>query len=136
MTVAFLSSISLPSGVFARRDQEERPGRAEALDVGRAALLELEPVGGETAERLAHVDAARLAVRFHARGGIHGVAPDIVGEARIADDARCRRTAMDADPHPQLVAAERRLLADQLHHCKRKPAHGGGALHGTAAEAG
>src|SRR5215468_1541142 len=104
MTVAFLSSVSFPSDVFARPDQKERPGRAKALDVGRAALLELEPVGDELAERLAHVDATRLAVRLHARGGIHGVAPDIVGEARIADDARCCRAAMDTDAQPQLMA--------------------------------
>src|SRR5262245_1130651 len=43
---------------------------------------------------------------------------------------------MDADAQPQLMAAERWLLADHLHHRERKPAHGCGALDRTAAETG
>src|SRR5262249_9067213 len=61
-------------------DQKERPGRADALDVGCAALLEYELIGRKGAERLAHLDAAGLAIGLHARGGVHRIAPHIVGE--------------------------------------------------------
>src|SRR4051812_26255312 len=84
----------------ANAHQKECPRGAEALDVGRAALLEHERVGREVAKRLAHVDTAGLAVRLHTRSGIHRVAPHVVGKAGIADDARGRRPAMDADPKP------------------------------------
>src|SRR5512145_3283266 len=60
--------------------QEERPGRAEALEIGGAALLELEFAPGQLAERLAHLDAAGQAVRLHARGEVHRIAPHVVGE--------------------------------------------------------
>src|SRR5262245_54460669 len=117
-------------------DQEKRPRLADAPDGGRAAPLEHEPVGGELAERLADMDAARLAVRLHARGGVHSIAPDVVGEAGIADHARSRRPAVDADAQPEPAAAERRLPADEVNHCEAKARNGDGALLWAALETG
>ena len=72
------------------------------------------------AERLAHLDAARRSVRFHARGDVHGVAPDVVGKARVADHAGGRRPAMDADAQIELAAAERRVRRVRLQHRERE----------------
>ena len=117
------------------RSQKIAAHRADALEVGGAALLELEMVARRGAEALADMDAAGLAVRFHARGKVHRVAPDVVGEARIADDAGGGRAAMDADAHLELAPAERRLAVDRLEHRQREPADRDRALGGAAVEA-
>src|SRR5262249_37454049 len=109
-----------PSTLRALADQEVRPGRANSLDVGRAALLEHEPISRKVAERLAHLDAAGLAIRLHARGCVHRIAPDVVGKAGVADHAGGGRAAMDADAQAKLAAAERRLAGDLIHHGERQ----------------
>ena len=58
--------------------EKERRPHPKALDLGRAALFEHERVPGQIAECFAHLDAAGLAVGFHARCGVHRIAPDIV----------------------------------------------------------
>src|SRR5262249_44636855 len=68
-----------------RRLQKVRAGGADALDLRFPALDEAEHVDGEIPKRFAHLDAAGLAVGFHARCGIHRIAPHIIGEASVSD---------------------------------------------------
>ena len=52
---------------------------------------------------LGDLDSTSAAMRFHARGGVHGVAPDIVEKLAGAYDAGHRRTGVDADAHCKLL---------------------------------
>src|SRR5258705_6344904 len=72
--------------LVAQSHQKVCPGGAEPFDVGRAALLEHEMIRCKIAEHLAYLDAPALAMRFHARGRVHCITPDVVGEARVAND--------------------------------------------------
>src|SRR5882672_1308815 len=103
-----------------RADQKIGSRSTDTLEFGYAPLLEDECVCGEVAERLAHLDTAGLAIGFHARGGVHRVAPDVVGEPRVADDTGGGRPAVDADAQPQPPPSKRRLLADGLAHDQRQ----------------
>src|ERR1700741_4002347 len=85
-------------------------------------------VGSEIAERLADLDAPGLTMRFHARGNVHGITPDVVGKASIADHTRGRRAAMDAGTQAELAVTERRLPIDLLHHRQRQTTDRDGAL--------
>src|SRR5437870_4016334 len=78
-----------PLGLSRLRAHEKKgPHRTDALEIAAAALLEVERILGQLAIDIAHLDAARHALRFHARGDIYGVAPNIVGESRGSDNAR------------------------------------------------
>ena len=59
--------------------------------------------------RFGDADAVRDAGGFDALGRIHRVAPDVVGEFVLADDAGDDRSGVDADPH--LPGRQAQLLA-------------------------
>ncbi len=55
-------------------------------------------------DRLGHLDLADLAERFHAAGGVHGVAPEVVNELPPADHPGDHRPAVEPDAHPRARA--------------------------------
>src|SRR5262249_51565674 len=126
----------LRSGFIARPDQKERPGRAETFDIGRAAFLEHKMLSGKIVERLTDLDAPGFTMRFHARGDVYRIAPDVVGKAGIADHACGRRAAMDAGAQAELAAPERWLLRDHFHHGKRQMTDRDGTLDLPSIESG
>ena len=78
---------------------------AEAAYLGFAAFFKLERITGRVAECVADMNTAGNALRFHARGHVHGIPPQIIGNARTADHARNRGAGMDADAQPQATGA-------------------------------
>ena len=110
---------------FVRPDQAESLALAEALEVDRAARLDLEILADQRAEIVVEQDLHRLGDRLHARGEVHARAEDVVDVLLHADDRADDRPAGDADPAlPFLVsrpaplanvpAAQERHLGDVL----------------------
>src|SRR5437868_2414596 len=90
-------------------NNKKRMHLTHALEIGGAALLEHEGVFGQLAIRLADLNAAGHALGLQARGGIHRIAPDIVRESRVSDNAGRCLPAMDSDAHRKPLPGKRRL---------------------------
>ena len=86
-----------PIGLLSRSFQDVGRQLSAALDLHRVRRAELEAIPQELVGRLCHLDLARGAVRLHAAGHVHGVAPKIVAELFRADDTGNHRAAVDAD---------------------------------------
>ena len=70
-----------------------------------AAVLALEAVLDELVGGAADVHFTGLTAAFHAAGGVHGIAPDVVGELALAHHACHHRTGVHADAQdPRLLA--------------------------------
>ncbi len=79
--------------------EEIHLGRGLALDLERAARLGLEQLAGIVERARGDVDAPGRARRLEPLRQVHGVAPDVEGEAPLADDAGNRAAGVDADAH-------------------------------------
>ena len=97
-------------------DQKGRHGPV-ALQVDRAARLQLELLAEEAVCRLADLDSTRHALLLQAAGHVHRVAPDVEGNLALADDPAHRDSRMDADPEIDRAqrASVTRCLID---HCQ------------------
>ena len=86
----------------------QKPGtrRADATNLNDATLVETERILDERAKRVGDLNSAWLAVRFHTRGRVYGITPDVVGESGVSDEA-CRGAAW-------LVASEMADRADDV----------------------
>src|SRR5258707_6873033 len=81
-----------------RQRQEIRARRSQPLELDRAAILQL-IARAETPRRLVrHLDAAGRAGALQPAGRVDRIAPQIVAEFVLADDAGADRPGMDADP--------------------------------------
>ena len=81
-------------------------GVAGALDHDRALRPAVERVLDQFVGAAGDLDRAALALRFHAAGDVHDVAPQIVDELLAADHARHHRPGVDADAEGEPPTAE------------------------------
>src|SRR5437870_2544191 len=70
-----------------RADQQVDSHLPLALHLDCAALAQLKPMSQAFVGPLGHLDRAGQRVRFHAAGGVDGVAPKVVAELRSPDHA-------------------------------------------------
>src|SRR5205807_5482326 len=94
-----------------------------ALDVEGAARLEGEEVLQPLVDRPRHLDRIGQAVRFHAAGKVHRVAPQVVDVLALADHAGHHRAAVDADAQAHRHAMLHRVLAGDVDHADRHAHH-------------
>nr|WP_232372664.1 hypothetical protein [Acuticoccus mangrovi] len=94
--------------------QEEGLDLAEPLHRQPAPRRHEEARPQEIGGARRHLDAAGQRVAFHPRGGVHGVAPEVVGEARPTDDAGDHRAGVEPDAHPQGAAVEAAIGLGEL----------------------
>src|SRR5262249_45772420 len=97
------------------------PCRTDAFDICRSALFKNERTIRHGVECFAHVNTVRYAVRFHAGGNIYSIAPHIIREAHVADDAGCCMAPMPSYPWRQTLSTELVAAARGLEHCQREP---------------
>src|SRR5689334_22101419 len=101
-------------GVYDLCPGPREPPRLHApftLHLDRPAGTDLQLALEQPRGVVAHLDAVRLAVGFHAGGGIHGVAPEVVAELVLADHARHHRAALHPDAQAQRAAVRGVVLA-------------------------
>src|SRR4029079_15790006 len=77
---------------------------AFALHLDLAALLQHEVALEEALRAFAQLDSVGLAMRLHARRGVDRVAPQVVAELVLADDAGHDRPDFDTDAQAQREA--------------------------------
>ena len=103
-----------------RSDEQITGHRTLPLDLNRTALSQLETVSQALVCALGHLDRAGQRVRFHAAGGVDGVAPQVVAELRAPDHARDDRAAVDADPDLRAAVPSRRSSRQLRSHRERQ----------------
>src|ERR1700733_921180 len=81
--------------------EEKHLVRAFVFGFDRTARLQVEQRVRVSGYRVRDIDPAWQAVRLHKRRSVHGVAPDIEGEAAIADDAGDDWSGVNAAPQVQ-----------------------------------
>src|SRR5262245_10134848 len=91
----------------------KKPGshRADATDLNDAALVETERVLDDGPKRIGDLNSAWHAVRLHTRGHVYGIAPDVIGESGVTDNACCGAASVKADPQLEMLAAQCREIS-------------------------
>ena len=87
----------------------KKPGarRADATNLNDAPLVETERILDDGTKRIGDLNSSWHSVGFHTRGHVYGIAPDVVGESGVTDDA-CRGAAgVEADPQRKMLTAQR-----------------------------
>ena len=108
---------------------------AEALDRDGAARSEGECIPKQCGGSGGEVDGVERGAAFHAAGGVHGVAPEVVGEFVAANDTGGERAAVEAGAEVEIETTDVADTVQRFVHAEREHGGGGrviGARHGHA----
>src|ERR1700750_281269 len=124
--------------ILARADPiAEKPGArmADAANLDHAALVEAERVSDNRTKRIGNLNSTRQAMRFHARGQVYGITPDVVGEPGVTNDAGRGAAGVQADAECETRAAQGRQIGLGLHDPQGELTDCDGLIAGVAGQA-
>jgi hypothetical protein len=85
-------------------EQEPRAHHALASHINGASVVQVKALRNQLAHLGRHLDRAGLGGLLHPGGRIHRIAPDVVKEFALSDDAGHNRAGSDTNPHRHCAA--------------------------------